>query len=267
MLAGLASCRDEKTDTETVAQPAAPASIAYTVVKMYPHDTTSYTQGLEWHDNILYEGSGDPDYDHNPAAPGESKLAKINLATGKDIQKINLSDAFFGEGITIMNGKIYQLTWREHKVFVYDAASLKKTGEFDWTYEGWGLTHNDSLLIISTGESNLYFVNPETFKVVRTLGVTDNNGYLDSINELEYVDGSIYANVYGRNYIVKIDPATGNVTGRIDLSDILAKNGIVYAPEKIANGYVLNGIAYNSQTKTFFVTGKMWPALFEIKLN
>lgn len=255
----LAACGDDKpAETEIVPPIPAPAAIGYTVVKMYPHDTTSYTQGLEWHDNNLYEGSGDPE------EKGMSKLAKVDLATGKDIRKIGLTSEFFGEGITLMNGKIFQLTWQQHKVFVYDAASFKKLKEFPWPFEGWGLTHNDSSLIVSTGGSNLYFVDPETFAVQRTVGVSDNNGYVDSINELEYVEGSVYANVYGRDYIIKINPSTGIVEGRIDLSGILAKNGVAYTPPP---GYVLNGIAYDKDKKSFYITGKRWPALFEIKLN
>jgi glutamine cyclotransferase len=259
VLAALFSCNGDKpSETDSVPTIPAPASINYTVVKMYPHDTTSYTQGLEWQDNTLYEGSGDPD------KKGVSKLAKVDLATGKDLKRIGLTSEFFGEGITLMNGKIYQLTWQQHKVFVYDATSFKKIKEFAWPFEGWGLTHNDSSLIISTGGSNIYFVDPETFAVKRTLGVSDNNGYVDSINELEYVDGYVYANVYGRDYIIKINPSTGSVDGRIDLSNIMAKNGVAYDPP---DGYVLNGIAYNKDTKSFYVTGKRWPNLFEIKLN
>jgi glutamine cyclotransferase len=256
------ACNNDKPEDTVIAPPIpAPSVINYTVVKMYPHDSTSYTQGLEWLDNTLYEGSGDPDY------IGVSKLAKVDLATGKDKQRIGLNENFFGEGITVMNGKIYQLTYKEHKVFVYDQKSFKKLKEFTWPFEGWGLTHNDSSLIISTGTSNVYFVDPETFAVKRTLGISDNNGYLDSINELEYVDGSLYANVYGRDYIVKINPSTGIVEARIDLTDILAKNGAPYDPREVNEGYVLNGIAYDKDKKSFYVTGKRWPVLFEIKLN
>jgi glutamine cyclotransferase len=259
VLAALFGCNGDKPAETTLAPPIpAPASINYTVVKTYPHDTSSYTQGLEWHENILYEGTGEK---------GVSKLAKVDLATGKDIKRIDLGREFFGEGVTVMNGKIYQLTYEEHKVFVYEQSSFKKLKEFSWPFEGWGLTHNDSLLIVSTGGSNLYFVDPETFEVKRTLGVSDNNGYVSLINELEYVDGSVYANVYGRDYIIRINPSTGHVEGRLDLTGILAKNGAAYDPREINEGYVLNGIAYNKDTGSFYVTGKRWPTLFEIKLN
>ena len=163
----------------------------------------------------------------------------------------------------MLNNKIYQLTWQEHKVFVYDAASFKKEKEFDWTYEGWGITTDGRQLIVSTGGSNLYYVNPETFKVERTLGVSDNNGYVSNLNELEYVDGFIYANIYNTDLIVKIDPATGSVTGRMDFTDLLQKTNQPIYPNKD----VLNGIAYDPGKKSFYITGKRWPALYEIKLN
>ncbi|HJV20745.1 MAG TPA: glutaminyl-peptide cyclotransferase [Sediminibacterium sp.] len=232
----------------------APAVINYTIVKVFPHDTSSYTQGLFWHNNALYEGTG---------WYGEGKILTIDPASGKAENKVTIGDQYFGEGITLLNNKIYQLTWQEHKVFVYDAASFKKVKEFDWTYEGWGLTTDGKQLIISTGGSNLYYVNPETFKVERTLGVSDNNGYVSNLNELEFVDGSIYANIYNTDLIVKINPATGSVTGRMDFTDLLQKTNQPIYPNKD----VLNGIAYDAARKSFYITGKRWPALYEIKLN
>jgi glutamine cyclotransferase len=231
-----------------------PAVLNYAVVKIYPHDTSSYTQGLIWHNNKLYEGTG---------WYGESKLMVTDLADGKADKKIILPAAIFGEGITILNNKIYQLTWQEHKVYVYNAATLQKEKEFEWPYEGWGITSNGKQLIISTGGSNLYFVNPETFKVERTLGISDNNGYIANLNELEYVDGSIYSNVYTTDFILKINPATGLVEGKIDLSNLLQKTN----QPILQNTDVLNGIAYDTIKKSFYITGKRWPALYEIKLN
>ena len=257
----LASCRDEKADNDdsgTAALTPPPAVMNYSIVKVYPHDTASYTQGLIWENNRLYEGTG---------MRTVSKLRDVNIQTGKPVKEISLADQYFGEGITLFNKKIYQLTWEEHKVLVYDAATFKKIQEFDWPYDGWGLTNNGKQLIITTGGSNLYFVNPETFKIERTVGVTDNNGYVDSLNELEFVDGKIYANIYGKDYIVRIDPETGRVEARADLSDFLQKAGASYDPRTVDGGYVLNGIAYDSTKKSFYITGKRWPVLAEVKFN
>ncbi len=235
----------------------APAIISYTIIKVFPHDTSSYTQGLELYNNILYEGTGD--YQH-------SKLKKDDINTGKSLQEISTSNdsAIFGEGITVFNHKIYELTWEYKKVFVYDINTFKKINEFNWPFEGWGLTHTDKELIVSTGGSNLYFVNPENFSINKTVGVTDNNGPVSDINELEYINGYIFANVYQTNYIIKINPATGRVEGKIDLSGLLDKSGTHYDPSHID---VLNGIAWDSAKNNFYITGKWWPALFEIKLN
>ncbi|HCL06065.1 MAG TPA: glutamine cyclotransferase [Chitinophagaceae bacterium] len=260
----LSSCVDKKDEQADAATGnttviPAPVNLNYSIVKIYPHDTSSFTQGLIWHNNTLYEGTG---------LNGQSRLMKVDLASGKHKQKIELAKEYFGEGITILNDKIYQLTYQEHKVFVYELASFKKIKEFEWNMEGWGLTHNGKQLIVSTGSSNIYFVNPETFAIERTLGVFDNNGYLDSINELEFINGSIYANVYLRDLIVKINPETGVVEGRIDLTDILHKTNQSFDENiYMSNGYVLNGIAYNPATNSFYITGKKWPALYEIKLN
>jgi glutamine cyclotransferase len=263
LIAGsLSSCGDPKTETDSNANTALltppPAVLQYSVIKVYPHDTASYTQGLIWQNNHLIEGTGEP---------GFSKLRNIDLQTGKPEKEISLGAEYFGEGVTLFNNKIYQLTWKEHKVFVYDPVTFKKLQEFEWTYEGWGLTHNGKQLIVSTGGSNIYFVNPETFKIERTLGVTDNNGYVSMINELEFVDGKIYANIYETDYIVRINPETGVVEARADLSDFLKQTGATYDPRTVNPGYVLNGIAYNAEKKTFYITGKRWPVLAEVKFN
>lgn len=250
----LFACKDAANEDENNNAIPTPASLGYSIVNVFPHDTAYFTQGLIWHNNTLYEGTG---------LYAQSHLMKMDLQTGKALQKLSLDPKFFGEGITILNNKIYQLTWEEKKAFVYDLATFKKIGEFNWPMEGWGLTHNGSQLIISTGNSNLYFVNPETFAIERTLGVYDNNGYLANLNELEYVDGKVYANVWNDDRIVRIDPQTGLVEARIDLTGILLKtNQPIYG-----NKDVLNGIAYNPDTKSFYVTGKKWPALYEIKIN
>ncbi len=255
----LAGCKNEKkeTDSNTPVIPA-PATIGYNLVKVYPHDTSSYTQGLIWQNNTLYEGTG---------MRGVSKLRTVNINTGAPTKEINLANTDFGEGITLLNNKIYQLTWEEHKVFVYDPVSFKKLQEFEWPYEGWGLTNNGKQLIISTGGSNLYYVNPETFVIEKTLGVSDNNGYLAGINELEYVNGSIYANVYGENYLIRINPLSGLVEKKIDFSDLLQKAGAKYDPRLVDPGYVLNGIAYDAAKNSFYITGKRWPILCEVKID
>ncbi|HRH59138.1 MAG TPA: glutaminyl-peptide cyclotransferase [Chitinophagaceae bacterium] len=242
------------TDNKPTENPPPPA-IAYTIIKAYPHNTKSFTEGLFWHDNALYESTGNN---------GESKLMKINLETGNADKEVKIPDEYFGEGISMMNGKIYQLTWKEHKVFVYDSKTFEKTSELAWPFEGWGMTHNDSLLIISTGSSNIYFVDPKDFSQKRILAVTNNYGPVSNINELEYVDGYIYANLYQTNYILKINTETGKVEAQMDLTGILDRTGKSYNADGID---VLNGIAYNPASKTFYVTGKYWPALFEIQLQ
>lgn len=236
-----------------------PAVMGYSISNIYPHNTASYTEGLEWHDNSLYESTGNK---------GQSKLAKIALETGNDIQKIDLPASYFGEGITVFNGKIYQLTYEEEKCFVYDFKTLRKTGEFAYKGQGWGMTNDGTYLIMNDGSNTLYYRDPATFQVVKTVGVFDNNGPLAMLNEMEYVDGVIYANVWLTNYIVKIDPASGKVLGRADFSYVLNK----YAPGQVSDadverGAVLNGIAYDSIGKRFFITGKNWPKVFEVKFN
>lgn len=237
---------------------AAPTPLNYTLVKVYPHDTSAYTQGLEWYNNTLIESTG---------LRGKSVLYQMDSQLKPLGKKVKLDDLYFGEGITIFEGKIYQLTWEEHKVFVYDATSLKKIKEFNWPYEGWGLTHNDSALIISTGSSNLYFVDPENFEIKKTLGVYHQFGYQSMINELEYVNGKIFANIYGQNEIIVIDPTTGIITNKMDCSNILAQAKVNYNPLSIDGGYVLNGIAYKPSTNSYFLTGKCWPVMVEVKLN
>lgn len=255
-LAGCHNSENSSTDNENIsAAIPTPKVMNYSIMKIYPHDSTSYTEGLVWMNNLIYESGGQYK---------ESRLQKSVLETGKVLQSVKLTNDFFGEGISIINNKIYQLTYKEHKVFVYDMNFKKLPQELYWPYEGWGMTTDGTYLILDTGGSNLYFVNPETFKIERTLGVVDNNGYVDSINELEYLDGYIYANRYLTNYLLKINIKTGYVEGKADLTGILEKNQL---PVPKDEGAVLNGIAYDSTKKSFYITGKYWPALFEIKLN
>ncbi len=234
---------------------APPANIDYNIVASYPHDTSSYTQGLIWQNNALYEGTG---------LEGESRLLKVDLKNGKAELSISLDSSVFGEGITMLNGKIYQLTWQSNKVYVYDANTFKKIKEFSWDHEGWGLTNNGKELIISTGDSNLYFVDPDTFKLIRVVGVVANNGPVGNLNELEYINGYVFCNIYLTDYIGKIDPSNGHIVGKIDLSGLLEKSGKHVKKE---DGLVLNGIAFDSSKNSLFITGKKWPLLYEMKIN
>lgn len=242
-------------ENSTIVATPSPANINYNIVASYPHNSDSYTQGLIWQNNNLYEGTG---------LENHSKLMKVDLKTGIANQTIDLANDVFGEGITLLNNKIYQLSWQNHKVFVYEAQTFKKIKEMDWEHEGWGLTHNDSDLIVSTGESNIYFVNPETFKIKRTITVKDNNGPVGNLNELEYVKGNIFSNIYLTDYIIKIDPSNGNIIGKMDFGGLLEKSGKQVNKEE---GLVLNGIAYDSTKNSFYITGKKWPLLFEVKIS
>ena len=237
----------------------APSVMTFQVIKTHVHDTTSYTEGFEWNGDTLIESTGNYK---------ESKLILLDTNM-KEIRKpLKLNDEFFGEGTTLFKGKIYQLTYKEHKVFVYDAKTLNKITELYFPFEeAWGMTHNDTAIIVTTGGSNLYYLDPVTFKTIKTVGVYDNNGYVANVNELEYLNGKLFANVYLTDKILQIDPVTGNVLAVADLSNILAQVGVKNDPKKIDAGNVLNGIAYNKQKGTFFITGKMWPVTIELKLN
>lgn len=243
---------DTATATNTIPPP---ANISYNIVNTFPHDTSSFTQGLIWQNNSLYEGTG---------MWGHSRLLQVDIKNGKAEKSVSLDPAMFGEGITMLGNKIYQLTWENHKVYVYDAKTFKKLNEFTWDHEGWGITNNGTDLIVSTGDSNLYFVDPDSFKIKKIVGVSDNNGPVGNLNELEFVNGVVYANVYLADIIVKIDAASGHVLGKIDLSGLLAKAGKQVDTNE---GYVLNGIAYDSTKKSMYITGKKWPLLFEMKIN
>ena len=237
---------------------AAPVALYYSVQKVYPHDTSAYTQGLVWYKNRLIEGTG---------LKGESVVYQMDDQLKPFGKKVKLELPYFGEGVTVFEGKIYQLTYQEHKVFVYDATTFKKINTLNWPYEGWGLSHNDTSLIVSTGSSNLYFVDPSNFSIQRTLGVYNEYGYQSMLNELEYVEGKIFANIYTQNMIVVIDPNSGRITNTMDCSNLLAQAKVKYNPLIIDEGYVLNGIAYRKSTNTYFLTGKCWPVIVEVKLN
>jgi len=235
-----------------------PSLMNYTVTNILPHDTSYFTEGFEIHNCILYESAGDPDY------IGVSRLVKTDLKTGKEIQKISLTKEFFAEGLTVLHGKIYQLTWKEHKCFVYDSATLKKLNEFTYEGEGWGMTNDGKNLIMDNGNNNLYYRDPETFKIVQTIGVIDNNGGVSNLNELEYVDGFIYSNIWMKDWILKIDPNTGHVVSKADIGGLKEKS---FQGPFLDKADVLNGIAYDKESRKFYITGKYWSKIFEIKFN
>jgi glutamine cyclotransferase len=237
----------------------APSALTFQVIKTYVHDTTAYTEGFEWNGDTLIESTGNYK---------QSKLRLLDSNMKEIRTPIKLNDEYFGEGTTLFKGKIYQLTYKEHKVFVYDAKTLNKVSELYFPFEeAWGMTHNDTAIIVTTGGSNLFYLDPATYKTLKTVGVYDNNGYVANVNELEYVNGKLFANVYLTDKILQIDPVTGNVLAVADLTNILAQVGIKNDPKKIEAGNVLNGIAYHKQKGTFFITGKMWPVTIELKLN
>lgn len=230
------------------------------VIKTYPHDPKAFTQGLVFHNGFLYEGTG------GKAARGDdffSSLRKVDLESGKVLQKYDVPPDFFAEGIAILNDKVFQLTWQERTGFVYDLADFKLLREVRYTGEGWGLTQDGTHLIMSDGTHVIRSINPEDFSTVRTISVNDERGQpLMELNELEYVKGEIWANVWETGWIVRIDPATGKLLGRIDLSSLVDQ---VQAKNPKAD--VLNGIAYDAATDRIFITGKKWPNLYEIKVN
>ncbi|MBD3274171.1 MAG: glutaminyl-peptide cyclotransferase [Candidatus Marinimicrobia bacterium] len=225
----------------------------YEVVNQFPHDENAFTQGLVYRDGYLYEGTGQY---------GESNVRKVELESGTVVKQKDLASNYFGEGITILNQKIYQLTWMSNTGFVYDLASFDNRDTFNYPTEGWGLTDDGESLIMSDGSANLYYLNPDDFSREGQLRVTLEGSPVTRINELEYINGSIYANIYMTDYIYRISPASGRVSGVIDLRGLLDDR--VY----LANRWeaVLNGIAYDQENDRLFVTGKLWPYLFEIQL-
>ena len=236
----------------------APKPISYNIISEYPHDTSSFTEGLEFHNGKLYESGGDY---------GNSKLQYGDHKTGVPIDKHKLDDKIFGEGITILKDKIYQLSYQEHVVYVYDIKDIQKVIKtFTWPYEGWGMTNNGTDLIIDTGSPTLYFIDPETFKIKSTIAIVDNKGPVEMVNELEYINGFVWGNVWQTNRIVKIDPESGHVVGDMYMTNIAGPNGTMITPG-FGNSDVLNGIAYDSISKNIFITGKRWPKLYEVKTN
>ena len=223
----------------------------YKIVNTYPHDRKAFTQGLVFSDGALYEGTG---------LYGASTLRKVDLETGEVLQIRRLPEQLFGEGITIWRDRIVQLTWREKNGLVYDKNSFELLEQFPYSTEGWGITHDGNYLVMSDGSSRLYFLHPDNFQEIGRIEVHDNARPVTRLNELEYIRGEIYANVWQTNRIVRISPKTGKVIGWIEMDGLLTQEELREPVD------VLNGIAYDAENDRLFVTGKLWPKVFEIKL-
>ena len=229
-----------------------PIQLSYQVLNVYPHDIHAYTQGLIYEDGYLYEGTGQNN---------ESSLRKVDIKTGEPIRILNLPGEIFGEGITIFGNKIYQLTYKSQVGFVYDKESFESLQKVYYeNKEGWGLTDDGKQLIMSDGSNLIYFMDPEYFTETGRFEVYDENGPVERLNELEYIDGQIYANIYGSDMIVIIDPGSGIVTATVNFKGILPEK------DKHSRIDVFNGIAFNPDNQSIYVTGKYWPKLFEVKL-
>ena len=248
---------------------AVPASsvISYTVLNAFPHDTAAFTQGLEYYNGQLLESTG---------LTGRSSLRAVDISSGKVSSRIDLDQNIFAEGLTVLRDTLYQLSWQNHEVYLWDVKKqpFKKLATLPWSGEGWGITNDGNQLIISEGSDKLYFVTPGTLKLNKVLSIRDQYGSVNNLNELEMIDGYIYANRWQYDYILKIDPVTGFVAGTINLQDFLVKNSkadlsYLSKPGTTAtdNGAVLNGIAYDPKKKTMYITGKLWPEVFEIRVE
>jgi glutamine cyclotransferase len=217
------------------------------ITKEYPHNTSSFTQGLEFNNGVLYEGTGQN---------GSSLVAKVSLPSGDQLLKTDLEPTFFGEGITLLGEELFQITWQQQKCFVYNKQDLKRKKEFSYTGEGWGLCNDGKSLIMSDGSHRLTFRDPNTFVVQRVLEVFTHQGPVEKLNELEYVDGLIYANIWTTNNVAVIDAKSGKVMAQIDATELTIRKG--------SEGDVLNGIARDSRTGKWYMTGKNWPKIFEV---
>jgi Glutamine cyclotransferase len=247
----IASCNNPSSDNNTETESKVPI-VSYSITATLPHDTSYFTEGLEFYKNNLLESAGNYSV---------SKLLETDLKTGRIIRQQPLESKYFGEGITVLHDTLYQLTYKENTVFVYTANDFKKIKELPYNQgEGWGMTNDGKYLIASNGTSNIYFYQPGTFKLDHVLGITENGSAVININELEYINGYIYANQWEYNYILKIDPKSGEVIAKMDLSDIV--NKLKFTDP---HADVLNGIAYNPTTNKIYITGKYWPNLYEIQ--
>lgn len=256
----LSACNNTGTDRNDDGQagkdPATPV-INYALISTYPHDTTAYTEGLLVHNGQLYESTGSPE--NMPQT--RSLFGVLDTTTGKISKKAELDrNKYFGEGIVFLNDKVFQLTYQTNIGFIYDAKTFRRLGEFNFPgREGWGMTTDSISLIMSDGTNNLYFLDPSDFKTVKKLAVENEKGAVMKINELEYINNYIYANIYETNTVMKIDPSTGKVTGMIDLSSLANE-----AKSRYPGSMETNGIAYDPATQKIYITGKMWPTLYGI---
>lgn len=221
----------------------------YVVVGEFPHDPEAYTQGLDFQGARLFEGTG---------LNGRSSLRRVDLESGEVLRQVPLAERFFGEGITVLGKRIYQITWQNGRAFVYDKATFRRLRRFTYDGQGWGLTHDGQRLVMSNGSATIAFRDPKTFEVLGEIEVTDGGEPVEMLNELEWVEGEIFANVWQTDDVVRIDPDTGEVTGRLDLSAL---------KQQQPNGEVTNGIAYMESQDRLFVTGKLWDAIYEIELT
>lgn len=230
-----------------------PKLLKYKIVNTYPHDTKAFTEGLEFHDGVLFESTGQK---------ADSYFRSVDYKTGKVIQQVDLPKEYFGEGITFINGKLFQLTWQEKTGFIYDAKTLKleKTFKYDKDIEGWGMTHDDKYIYRSDGTEKIWKMDPETQKMIDYINVYSGTSKIKVLNELELIDGKFYANVWQKDAIAVVNPTSGAVEGILDMSGL---RKFIKHPE----AEVLNGIAYNPATKTIFVTGKYWEKMFEITVS
>lgn len=238
--------------------PKAPEIYTYEIINEYPHDNRAYTQGLEFHNDTLYESTG---------KQGRSSLRKVDFETGKVLQQVDLAKTYFGEGITILNNKIYMLTWQSGTGFVYNLKDMKKIDSFQYgkSKEGWGLTNDGQKLFKSDGTEKIWFLNPDTLVEEDYIETVTNASINNSANELEYVDGKIYANVYQKSGVMIIDAKSGAIEGVVNFGGLI--NKVTHHDSWSNTDNVLNGIAYHPERKTFFVTGKEWDKLFEVKIQ
>jgi glutamine cyclotransferase len=249
----------KKVDTSTIVEVPETPIISYTLVNTYPHDLNAFTEGFLFHEGKLFESTGAPE--NLPQT--KSLFGIVDLKNGKIDTKVEIDKSiYFGEGISILNNKIYQLTYKNQTAFVYDAKTYKPIGKYSYqNREGWGLTNDGKNLIMSDGSNYLTYFD-QNFNVTKTLDVSENGYAVDYLNELEYINGFIYANIYQSHEILKIDPLTGNVVGKLDLTSLFQTS-----KTKDINSLETNGIAYDSISDKILVTGKMWPSMYEIKFQ
>lgn len=251
----IVACKTGEANQQMTA-PARVTNYTYEIVRSYPHDTDAFTQGLLFHQGVFYESTG---------LNGRSSLRKVEIETGRVLQKFDVPVQFFAEGLALLNGRLLQLTWQNQRGFIYDLNSFNLVNTFDYTGEGWGLTHDGQTLIMSDGTDRIRYLDPANFQVRVTVPVHDNGRPITLLNELEFIKGELYANVWQTDRIARIDPKTGRVTGWINLVGLPTPEDRAGRP--LEAGAVLNGIAYDEAGDRLFITGKLWPKVYEVKLK